>query len=143
MPILRCFEQNRQTLEEFYQEWSTSIEPSSISIGKAMLQILEKINHTFLGLDIYGSTSHAHLILHSTNTNDSDWYVSIIAMLDEFHIEYKLPRHKAPWPDATTKGATKSLEEFMKYLVIAMKESEGWKDNEEFNVIYNKLTLNL
>ncbi|NTS43126.1 hypothetical protein HRG84_19730 [Flavisolibacter sp. BT320] len=139
MPLIRCKEQKRQTLEEFYEEWDSSDNMISSDLGKAMLRVIDKIKETFVETTIFGGTSHAHLLLFTTATNDADWYVSIIANADAYNIEYRMPKDKHPWKDATVKGATKSLSEFMNYVIIAMTESGAWTENKELKRLYEKL----
>lgn len=139
MPLIRCSEQKTRTLEAFYTEWAVSQEQISADLGKAMLRVIEKINKTFVETTIFGSTAHAHLLLFTTETNWADWYVAIIANSDEYHIEYKMPKEKQPWKDATVKGATKSLDQFMDYVIIAMTESRAWTGSEELKDLYRKL----
>lgn len=137
MPIIRCKDQKRQTLEEFYSEWASDKNQLSADLGKSMLAIIDLINNTFIETEIYGLTSHAHLLLLSQDSSDSDRLVSIIANgLQEFHVEYLIPKEKQPWSNATVKGATKSLDEFRNYIIIAMTESRGWKDNDELKRLY-------
>lgn len=65
MPIIRCKDQKRQTLEEYYNEWVSEKNQVAADIGKSMLKIIDLINDTFLETKIYGLTSHAHLLLFS------------------------------------------------------------------------------
>ena len=139
MPLIRCKEQKRQTLEEFYDDWVSSDNTISSDLGKAMLRVIEKANQTFIETTIFGGTSHAHLLLFTSETNDADWYVAIIANADEYHIEYRMPKEAQPWKDATVKGATKSLDEFMNYIIIAMVECRAWSENIELKRLYEKL----
>lgn len=140
MPVIRCKDQKRQTLEEFYSEWASDKNHISANLGKSMLAIIDLINNTFIETKIYGLTSHAHLLLLSSDRSDSDRFVSIIANgLQEFHIEYLIPKEKQPWSNATVKGATKSLDEFRNYIIIAMTESQGWKDSNELKRLYSHL----
>jgi hypothetical protein len=139
MPILPCIEQNRQSLEEFYGEWASSDNRISSDLGKAMLQVIEKINQIFIDSTIFGGTSHAHLLFFTTETNWADWYVAIIANSDEYHIEYRMAKEKQPWPDAMVKGATKSLDEFVNFIIIAMNETGAWANNEELRRLYQKM----
>jgi hypothetical protein len=137
MPILRCKDQKRQTLEEFYTDWASDKNQISADLGKSMLSIIDLINRTFIETKIYGLTSHAHLLFLSQDSSESDWFIAIIANgLQEFHIEYLIPKEKQPWSNATVKGATKSLDEFRDYIIIAMTESQGWKDNNELKRLY-------
>lgn len=140
MPIIRCKDQKSQTLEEFYFERASDKHQLSTDLGKSMLAIIDLINNTFIETEIYGLTSHAHLLLLSQDRSDSDWFVSIITNgFQEFRIEYLIPKEKQPWPNATVKGATKSLDEFRNYIIIAMTESQGWKDNDELKRLYSHL----
>ena len=50
-----------------------------------------------------------------------------------------MPKDKQPWEDATVKGVTTSLDEFMNYLIIAMTESGAWAENKELTGLYGKL----
>jgi hypothetical protein len=50
-----------------------------------------------------------------------------------------MPAHKAPWPYATVQGTPNSLEEAKKYLLIAMNESEGWKENLELRQFISEI----
>ncbi|HEV7347670.1 hypothetical protein [Telluribacter sp.] len=139
MPLTRFKEQKKQTLEEFYSEWASSDNTISSDLGKAMLRVIEKANQTFIETAIFSGTSHAHLLLFTAETNDADWYVAIIANAGEYHIEYRMSKDKQPWQNATVKGATKSLDDFMNYIIIAMNESGAWAENIELKRLYMKL----
>lgn len=139
MPLTRCSEQKRQTLEEFYTEWASSDDQNSVNLGKSMLVIVNLIDKMFLETKIYGLTSHAHLLLLSLDKSESDRYVSIIANGHEFYIEYLLPKNKQPWTNACVKGSTKTIDEFKKYLIIGMTESLGWKDSSELKTLYQSI----
>jgi hypothetical protein len=136
MPIRRCSDQKRQTLEEFYTEWASYNDHSSSDLGKSMLSIIELANKLFLETNIYGLTSHAHLMFLSEDRSDSDRFVTIIANGSEFYIEYLFPREQQPWKDGSVKGMARSLEEFKDYIIIAMTKSQGWKDSEELKRLY-------
>ena len=101
-----------------------------------MLSIIDLVNNTFFETKIYGLTSHSRLLFLSQDRSDSDWVVTVIANGQEFYIEYLIPKEKQPWVNATVKGVTKSLDEFMDYIIIAMNESQGWKDNNELRRLY-------
>lgn len=139
MPITRCSEQKKRTLEEFYQDWANEDNQVSASLGRSMLDVIGLINTTFEETEIFGLTSHAHLLLHEEDNDKSGWYVAIIANGHEFHIEYQLPKDKSPWENATMKGAATTLKEFRDYIIIAMTESEGWVDCRELQDLYEKI----
>lgn len=140
MPLIRCSQQNRQSLEDFYSEWASESNEISVGIGKSMLKVIDLINKTFTETLIYGLTSHAHLLLLSENNTLSDWYVAIVADgLEEYHIEYQMPKDSQPWENAIIKGGTKSIEEFKNFIIIAMFESRGWDKNDELNKLYTQI----
>jgi hypothetical protein len=136
MPIIRCKDQKRGTLEEFYSEWASEKNQVSADLGKSMLSIIDLVNSMFIETKIYGLTSHAHLLFLSQDRSDSDRFVTVIANGQEYYIEYLIPEDKQPRKDATVKGATKSLDEFKDYIIIAMNESQGWKDSDELKRLY-------
>jgi hypothetical protein len=82
----------RQTLEESYSQWVSSDNTISPDFCKAILRVMEKVNQTFAETII----SHAHLLLFTTESNDTEWYVDTIANADEYNIEYKMPKCRLP-----------------------------------------------
>ena len=139
MPLTRCIGQSNKTLEAFYKEWAASDEVLSSDIGKTMLRIIEEINNVFVATDMFGSTSLAHLLLYPTATMETAWYLSIIANPREYYIEYKMPKDEQPWENATVKGIAQSLDEFMKYLIMAMTKCGGWAESKELAILYGQL----
>lgn len=136
MPLLRCSEQRRQSLEEFYSGWTLESNPVSVRIGESMLGVVALINTTFTETKIYGLTSHAHLLLCTEDHAPHEWYISIIANGQEYCIEYKMTKERQPWEGAVIKGGTKSLEEFRNFIIIALVESGGWERTEELDRLY-------
>ena len=136
MPLLRCSEQRRQSLEEFYSGWTLESNPVSVRIGEAMLAVVAAINTTFVETKIYGLTSHAHLLLCPEDHVPADWYISLIANGQEYCIEYKMTKAHRPWEGAVMKGATKSPEEFRRYIIIALFECGGWGKSTELERLY-------
>jgi hypothetical protein len=134
MPISRCSEQSRCSLEEFYQEMSANKAYDPIDAGGAMIQFIGVINSLFKQTQIWGLTSHDRLILQSVDNSASVCYVMISSIgHDYYFFEYLLPANKRPWSDALVRGETQSLADAEKYLLIAMRESEGWVGNEELD----------
>jgi hypothetical protein len=132
MPITRCSEQSRCSLEEFYQEIAANKVYDPADAGGAMLKLLKLINTLFKQTQIWGLTSHASLLLQTTDDSASGWYVAIGSSgQDYYYLEYLLPVNKQPWCNAQVRGEVQSLAEAEKYLLIAMRESEGWLGNEE------------
>ncbi len=134
MPLLGNSKQNKtRTITDFYLDFSKDkSNPVWEKIGKNMLAFIDLINQTFIETEIWGLTSHSHLILQTQDKWDADWYVTVYCIGgNEYYFEYRLPVDKSPWKYATVKGVAIDFSEVKKYLLIAMKESEGWKDNDE------------
>lgn len=132
MPIKRNSDQKRLTLEQFYIELSETSTNSYVDVGKRMIQLIKMINETFKETELWGLTSHARLVIQSEDDWTSKWYVIIASIgTDDYYFEYLMPKDKQPWKNAMVRGEAKSLEEARKFLLIAMKESEGWKGNLE------------
>jgi hypothetical protein len=142
MPIVRCTEQKRQTLEEFYKEMGDDkSNPVWKTRSDNMLGFLKMINENFIETKIWGLTSHDRLVLLTGDSSESDWYVIVSNIGNsEYYFDYKVPEDKLPWPYATMRGVANSLTQAKKYLAIAMQESDGWKNNKEVNKLLNEET---
>ena len=137
MPLVRCSDQPSKSLEEFYTEISNG---GDVDIAASMLEIIRRINGLFKETTIYGLTSLYHLKLLAEDTYQSPWYISIISSDPEnTWIDYMLPQHQQPWPNARVKGEAASHDEAIKYIIIAMTESGAWADNEELKRLYASL----
>jgi hypothetical protein len=143
MPLIRCTEQKRLTLEEFYKEFIPNKIDTFADVGSPMLNVLKLINDTFKETTIYGLTSHATLLLLNKDSSLSRWFVALNGLetspngqRNKYYIEYLMTSDKQPWSDAKVKGATTSLEELKKYIIIAMTESKGWSDSDELKRLY-------
>lgn len=134
MPIIRRSEQKRKTLEGFYKDFIPKPENTLGDVGTPMLEILEFLNLSFKNTIIYGSTSHAQLLLFNSDKSD-DYYVSIVGYTykydNEFVVEYVIPSDKSPWEGAIVRGVTRQFEDLKKMIIISMTESGGLKDNPE------------
>lgn len=149
MPLIRCSEQKRLTLEEFYKEFIPNKVDSFADVGTPMLKVLRLINDTFKETTIYGLTSHATLLLLNKDSSLSPWFVALNGLetspngqRNEYFIEYLMTSDKQSWPDAKIKGETTSLDELKNFIIIAMTECEGWTDSKELKTLYDKLKLN-
>lgn len=143
MPLLRCSEQKRCTLEEFYKEFIPTETDTFANVGTPMLNIVGLINDSFKETIIYALTSHATLLLMNQDNSLSPWFVALngletsaIEQRNEYYIEYRMTTDNQPWPNATVKGGTTSLDELKKFIIIAMTESKGWSDSNELNDLY-------
>lgn len=131
MPIRRNTDQKSKSLTEFYTEVQNESNIVSKGVGTLMLDWIERINSDFIETEIWGLTSHYHLILQTENDYTSKTYIILTTGMDEFHIEYLIPKESEPWENAYVKGATKSLETAMKMLKTAMLNSKGWNESSE------------
>lgn len=144
MPIVRRFEQSKQTLEEFYKEFIPKPDAQIGDGGTPMLEVLASINTMFKETVLYGLTSHASLLLFNNDHEDSDYYIVInvfkSSYYGEYRIEYVIPENESPWKGATVNGQCGTLDEFEKMIIISMYNSRGWKNNIELeNLYHNKL----
>lgn len=115
------------TIEEFYLD----IAIEEAKVGEAMLQLIEVINSIFKETVVWGLTSHYRLVLQTIDESRAEWYVIVASSVGYYYFEYLLPASKQPWENAYVRGEAYSLEEAKRYLLIAMRESGGWSDNEE------------
>ena len=139
MPIIRNTNQAKISLEEFYEDLVASGDKFSIRAGKSMIRFLQMINKTFKETQLWGLTSLYRLVIQQENDWKSDWHVIISAGADEnYRIEYLIPEDKRPWENAMVQGEAKNIDEAKKYLIIAMNECGGWKDNQELKRLRNE-----
>ncbi|MDB5226758.1 MAG: hypothetical protein JWN78_951 [Bacteroidota bacterium] len=144
MPLIRCSEQKRLTLEEFYKEFIPDMVNTFADIGTPMLKVLKLLNDTFKETMVYGLTSYSTLLLLNKDSSLCPKYVAINGLQtssdgqrNEFYIEYLMTADKQPWINATIKGTTTNLDELKKYIIIAMTESKGWTESAELKKLYN------
>lgn len=137
MPIQRSPVQGRQTLAEYYQQLTTS--PSLVDqlAGQQMLQLLEVLDDLFPQMALWGLTSMARLGLSPDPEFTNAWFVLLSSAIlpDAYQLEYLLPASKRPWEQAVVQGQSHSVAETKRYLLIAMRESEGWVGNQEFEAV--------
>ncbi len=130
MPLIRNTGQTK-TLIEFYTELKDSSDYTSQGVGTHMLNWIERINQEFKVTKIWGLTSLYRLILQAEDNYASTNHVILMAIDDEYYIEYQIPKESAPWENAFVKGSAASLDEAMRMLKIAMVNSKGWDDSAE------------
>lgn len=130
MPITRCIDQSSKSLLEFYSEGAT--DEVSQMMRREMIGIINWLDEIFQETELFGLTSHLRLVLQSENVSYGRNHVTFIVTPGRYDIEYKLPEAEAPFPNASIIVHTDSRVSFKKYLLIAMKNSEGWKDATHF-----------
>jgi hypothetical protein len=131
MPIRRNTDQKSKTLTEFYTDVKNDSSVFSKGAGTLMLNWIDRINSEFKETEIWGLTSLYHLVLQTENDYKSPRYVILTTGMDEFYIEYLIPKESEPWENAYVKGATKSLDKAMEMLKTAMINSKGWNNSAE------------
>lgn len=139
MPIIRCCEQRRLTLEEFYNDLIPDKVKTFADVGTPMLNVLKLINETFRETKIFGLTSHSTLLLLNEDSSLLPWFVALNGLESEYYIEYLMTPDKQPWTNAKVKGGTKSLDELKKMIIIAMTESGGWTNNRELEKLHRDI----
>lgn len=136
MPLIGNAKQNKKkSLEDFYFELTQDkSNPVWSKIGHDMLTFIKMLNELFIETIIWGLTSHSRLVLQTADKWDADCFVIVSCIgSNEYYFEYLMTDDKKPWDNATVKGVTTTLEGAKRLLLISMKESGGWSDNEELN----------
>lgn len=135
MPLNVCKNHSSTSLIEIYERMANyGNNPFWQEKSVAMIKIINEINRTFKTTQIWALTSHYRLILLSENNWQSRWNVIIDYIGNyEYNIQFAIPDYKSPWENGKISGDVKSLKKALKYVYIAMKESEGWKGNIELN----------
>ena len=140
MPIRRSSDQGSETLEEFYIQFSKTGTSQYADVAKKMLTLIEMINQTFKETQLWGLTSHTRLIIQSEDSSESKWFVIIENVgTDDFYFSYLMPVDKRPWEGARVQGQAESIREARSFMLIAMKESEGWQGNIELEKLMREI----
>jgi hypothetical protein len=137
MPLHRSPVQGRQTLQEYYQAIANSKNPVDRLVGQQMGQLLAVLNDLFPQMPLWGLTSMARLGLSSDSEFTNAWFVLVSSAIipDSYQLEYVLPANQRPWEHAVVQGQSYSVEQTKRYVLIAMRESEGWVGNVEFEAV--------
>ncbi len=140
MPIQRR-DNSFGTLEEFYQKIEKI--PHELDFGSKMLLLIYEINKMFINTELWAYTSHGTLVIQNIDNIEQEEKLINICYnyTGTYRINYEIPKQKAPWKNAEVHGLASGIEEIKKYLLIAMRESEGWKGNEELNFLLKKYQL--
>jgi hypothetical protein len=118
-------------LDEFYAEVQGWDDPGSSKGGAQMRQIVKRLDVEFPSTDIWGLTSHVHLLMQSSSEYAAPWFVSVVSYGDEIIVEYRLPAQEAPWKDAVVRGVASDVETSIAYIRKAMLRSGGWPNCRE------------
>lgn len=120
-------DQKSATLDKFYTETSELDTYSNREGSKAMLDLMARLRALPDERLFFGLTSHSRLCLLAKDTYQSPWFV-IISALDKsnYFVEYLMPQHIAPWPNAYVRGEARSEDSAVQMIVTAIEKSEGW-----------------
>lgn len=143
MPIKKCSDHSHKTLKEFYTEVSTW--PNQFGeISRKMISFVDLINDTFKETQLWSHTSHTNLVIQNKDLTCSERLVIVQNVgLEQYYFSYLLPKRKRAWEYARVHGGeAANIHEAKKYLLIAMRESEGWKGNLEFERLLEENGLN-
>ncbi|MDX2111882.1 MAG: hypothetical protein SFY80_16760 [Verrucomicrobiota bacterium] len=128
MHLVRCHDQKSKTLDEFYKEISEH-DRVDREIGMAMLSLLARLRALPDGRDVWGLTSHYRLCLLATDSSETPWFVTVVALNERnYFLEYLMPERLAPWPHAYVRGEALSEDDAVRMILIGMERSEGWSD---------------
>jgi hypothetical protein len=128
MPLKRASCQQPKSLETFYEEWATSSDSGSQSIGTQMLALLPMLTEACAAFNVWGLTSLAHLWLLAADDFRSPWLVCVTAFPGQgYRIRYRMTQADAPWPEAFAEGIAPDEADACRLILIAMKRSGGWE----------------
>jgi hypothetical protein len=131
MPLRRASCQPSASLETFYGKMAASSDNVSIGVGKKMLSLLPLLSEKFADLNVWGLTSLAHLWLLAADDYKSPWLVSVTALTGTgYKIRYRMAEADAPWAKAFVEGTAKDEAEACELILIAMRRSGGWRNDQ-------------
>lgn len=125
MRVERCADQTRETLDGFYTS-NPETPPEEVELNNAMRSLIGRLRSLDDPREVFGLTSIKTLILLSRNSCASPWFVRVVGGPSRYSIEYLLPEHQAPWPDACVGGVARSEDEVVRMILIGMEKSGGW-----------------
>jgi hypothetical protein len=123
MRIVRISAQSRQTLREFYEQLSK--EPDWASIGQDALRLLEAIETTLDGPDMWATTSHQDFYLSDTDNYDPQFARVFVRFLGgtTFEVRFPVAASQAPWPGACVVGERVSIERTLDLVREALRRT--------------------
>lgn len=131
MPLLRSESQGGgpgRLVKQHYED--TPSAPAYVRESlMTMTRFLDLLNSAIGEEKVWLLTSHDVLLLMADPLYDQGpWYVSISAFQNQYTVTYVMRKTEAPFPDAKVSGTTLSVEEAIRFTLLAMKLSDGWKD---------------
>ena len=130
MPITGSRSQTQGAFKRFYEELAKSDESTSCEIGVTMLKWIKRIDEKLPDANIYGLTSHMHLILMPGETYQEDWAVKLMGRNNYYTVQYLMPRKDSPWLNAYITGEFQDFDEAVAMSVRAIQLCGLWPINE-------------
>lgn len=120
---IRRITKQKQPLDEFYAHFAALGQANRYSkIGMRMLDLLRHLRGAE-GPSVWGVTSHETLCLVPGDDYQLPILVSIRCDGDWFHVGYRLPPTKAPWPGAYVTGRTRDVEQVGHMIVFGLHDA--------------------
>ena len=119
--------QKSKTLEEFYGELGASDELVTRQRDQIMLSLLVRLRELQDGRYVWVSRSDCLLCFFAADNDETPCVVKV-ATFDarNYLVEYLMPDHVAPWPDAWVSGVAPSEDEAVQMVLTGMEKSQGW-----------------
>jgi hypothetical protein len=128
--LTRCKDQKSATLDEFYTEISEQDNYASRESGKAMLDLIARLQALPDDRHVFGLTSHYRLCFLAKDSYKSPWFVLVWALDSRnYFVEYRMPEDIAPWPHAFVRGEARSEDDAIEMIMTAMDKSGGWNQS--------------
>lgn len=139
MPIKNVSYQGGKDLLDFYIEHSQSGDKIHRLRAKNMMKAFELLEQLFKDFTVYAVTSHLSLVLSPYDDENCKVKIWNIGPENWYTVGFELSEEKSPWKNAWVEGKMlDSFDELERYILIAMKESEAWKDSKKFNELYKR-----
>lgn len=131
MHITRCQDQKHRTLEEYFGQEIHPEDPRPYEYDDegAMISLIQRLRALPDVRQVYGLTSGRELCLLAQDMQSAPCFVKIGAVskrMSMYFIEYLVPPHKAPWPQAYVTGMASSEDEAVQMILLGMEKSGGW-----------------
>lgn len=134
MPVISSNSQGGASVDQrdFYRK---AIETEESEVQREshtrMISLIDRIDAEFPETEIWVLTSHYRLVLMDVPQYDlGDWLVIVERILGfEYDFSYRLLN--PPFPGARVHGVARELEEAVRLIKVAMRESGGWTASKE------------
>ncbi len=129
MPLRRSTRQRGQSFVEYYAALSQDSKPDFANAGRAMLELLPRIEEICAPADVWGLISHCDLVLLARDDYSSSRLITIMPPYDgAYRIEHYIPGDRAPWWGRSTKELTEDVAEAVHMIRSAMINCRAWPE---------------